>query len=88
MRIGDGDGQRGVVAEADDTLDLVAEVDAQPCVRVRAERQTIVGERDPGADRGPPPVRPGDVRVGDVVQWGVDPEQTEGRDEAAVVGDR
>ena len=66
VRIRDGDGERGVVPEADDALDLLAEVDAQPAARVRPERQTVVGERDPGTDRRPPSVGTGDVGVGDV----------------------
>jgi hypothetical protein len=43
--IRNSNGECGVIAEADYSADLVAKVNAQPGAVVRAERQTVVGER-------------------------------------------
>src|SRR5829696_5597157 len=87
LRIGDGDGERRVVAEPDDPLDLLPEVNAQTARRIRAESQTVVGQRESGTDRRPPSIGTGDVGLGDVSHRRVDAQQTKGGDEAAVVGD-
>src|SRR5579863_9919801 len=63
-------------------------MDADPRVVVRPEAQAVVDHGPADAERGPPAVVPGDVRLGDVRQRRRDLEETEGRRQEAVVGKR
>ena len=64
----------------------LAEMDADSRGRVGAERQAVIGERQPRAAGGPPSVMPGDVRLVDVGERGRKPQETEGRLKGSLVG--
>src|ERR1700733_4972205 len=63
-------------------------MDAHPRVVVRSEAQAIVGHGSANTERGPPAVVPGDVRLSDICQRRLDLEETESRQEQAIVRER
>src|SRR5260370_5780810 len=63
-------------------------MDAHPRVVVRSEAQAVVDHGSANTERGPPAVVPGDVRLSDICQRRPYLEETESRQEGAVVGER
>src|SRR5580692_5197395 len=60
---------------------LLAEVHADSGALVRAESESVVGVGEPWADGGPPAVVAGDVCIVDVLEWRLEFQQPELRDE-------
>ena len=75
--VGDRHGQRRVGPEADHTRYSLAKVHAYPTVAAGAERQPVIDERQPYADRRVPAVVDRDVSAGDVVERGLEVEEAE-----------
>src|SRR3984885_4990203 len=63
-------------------------MDAHPRVVVRSKAQAVVDHGSTNTERGPPAVVPGDVRLSDICQRRLDLEETESRQEQAIVRER
>jgi hypothetical protein len=86
--VSDADPERRVGLESDDLRNLLDELDAQAQVMIGTEREAVIGKAQPGADRGVPAMRTGDLGVVDVLQRCLEPQDSERRPKQTVIGER